>query len=887
MVLALRVVTGAATDQSTATLVSLSGTGVLQQNVNISKVGSWVYCIGIDDNTNTLTPNANTTTIDNWNDATNNSVIAIGRRSSAATALGNTSIGWTHTSSAGETFQALEILLAGGPSTQAAAVGLVAPSSIAVGATAIGVKTGAVALVQTPTIGAAAVARAKPGTILDIGPGATQNHFQLQYAPNGSAMQYISQADIAAGFTHDPYFVTLPDNSGVQFQIQLDAQTTSGSEFPRSELREVNANDTEAAYDALQGVRRMAGDTTITHLPPLDPEVIIAQLHNGNTGDRISIRTQLVSGVTRLVVRINGTGTGLPRMSENYAVGTRFTWAIEVNEGIPSIYYNGSLLVTGPALEPNADNAATWYFKAGAYAQANETSDSPTEYVSVVHHSLDVTHVAATGSVGLLAAASLGASGSVRRSGSVALTVLPRTTVIPGQAASLVLTQTPSIAVNGRVSLRAASIGIVQTPTISIAALRTQFPIVQLVAEVWISPRGGSYKVPVLRTVYPYPAAPHNFQLAAQNILTGEWVDWELPVSEDFEYTRQLSGPTVMQGAFKPEILSVQELGLEGYGHYLHVIIDDEVRASAILLPPQYSDSSMQFSAEGFAAAPHYVVWESDLSSTSIDPLSVVRSIWNHVQSQPQSNYGVQVANTTSVKRLGEAARTETTTNQDGSTTTRDIEAKPYELKWWDAVNCGAEIDTLSGQTPFDYRERVAWNQNRTDVLFYLDLGYPRLGSPKPDLLFDEDNILEVVPIQEPEDAYASAVLVIGAGDGSDTIRGYASQASPTRVRKTHVITDKTITTTQRANAVAAQELGIRRARAFEVSEIVVAANHPNAPLGSYDIGDDISVSVWVPWLGYTYRSWYRVTSINFKPSQDRLRLGLARSDSFSYPQAG
>ena len=126
-------------------------------------------------------------------------------------------------------------------------------------------------------------------------------------------------------------------------------------------------------------------------------------------------------------------------------------------------------------------------------------------------------------------------------------------------------------------------------------------------------------------------------------------------------------------------------------------------------------------------------------------------------------------------------------------------------------------------------------------------MGYPRLGVQKPDLLFNEENILEVVPIQEDEDSYASAVLVVGAGEGADTVRGYAAQAFGDRVRKEVVITDKTITTAERANARALTELSIRRGRAFEISEIVINAYHTNAPIGSYRVGDDIRIQVDIP----------------------------------------
>ena len=388
------------------------------------------------------------------------------------------------------------------------------------------------------------------------------------------------------------------------------------------------------------------------------------------------------------------------------------------------------------------------------------------------------------------------------------------------------------------------------------------------------------YRRPVLRTEYVYPPQDHPFRLIAQRILDGEIVEWELPVSEDFEYTDQLSGPTVMQGTFEPELIAVQELDLDGYAYWLHVEINQEIRASAILLPPQYEGPKMSFAAEGVAAVPHYTTYDAIFSQIQVDPLSVVRTLWNYVQSRENSDYGVVVSSNSSPVRLGEPARTETVTNSDGTTSIREIEAKPYELNWWDAKNVGEEIDTLSGSTPFDFVERHQWNADRTDVLHYIDLGYPRLGVSRPNLLFNEENILEIVPIQEPEDIYASAVLVIGAGDGADTIRAFRAEPYGDRVRKQAVITDKSITNQQMADARAAQELARRRGRMFEIGELTVSAYHPNAPIGSYRVGDDIQVQVEVPWLMILHTAWYRITSIQNRPSADSIRLGVARSDT-------
>jgi hypothetical protein len=553
--------------------------------------------------------------------------------------------------------------------------------------------------------------------------------------------------------------------------------------------------------------------------------------------------------------------------------------------------------------------------------------------------------------------------------GAVSLTVVSTFSAKPESYALVILNVSPTIQIIPNIKERVALVAVVtltiQGPTLIVASA------VQLSVVARIRIVGRREKKAIFRTNFPYPPMPHGFRVIAQKILTGEIIDWELPVSDDFEYTRQLSGPTLMKGSFKPEIQSVQELNLDGYAVMFHVEIDNIIRASGIMLPPQYSESALNFTCEGIAALPHYAQWEASMTGIQVDAFDIVRSIWQHVQSHPTLNLGVQLPLHLAGRTFGEppaievldpsggvvqtlpesprtrAARyilarlssvdpklpinedwtwadapalvsewndslledyeangptpsddptspnaitwlTKLVADSEGQVPegaeTRDKDAEPYELLWYNGTNCGEELDKLAGDTPFDYIEYQSWNQNKTDVEFFMDLGFPRLGAQRTDLLFNEDNLLEVVPAQEGEDTYASAVLVVGAGEGEATIRGYASQNFGERVGKTVVITDKSITTTERANSVAVQELGIRRGRTFEIDELVVQANHDNAPLGSYDVGDDIQAEVFVPWLNYLHRDWYRITSITFQPSRDHVRLGIQRSASFRYP---
>jgi hypothetical protein len=482
------------------------------------------------------------------------------------------------------------------------------------------------------------------------------------------------------------------------------------------------------------------------------------------------------------------------------------------------------------------------------------------------------------GSVNLNVSANL-SLGAASQRGAVSLIEDVTLSVRPIFKGAIALPISASLVADARIYPRGA---FIITATLTFAPKFTYAAALQLTALGVLRAGSLPYRRPVLRNDYKYPPINHPFRLIAQRILDGEIVEWDLPVGNDFEYQIQLSGPIIMQGEVKPEHIQVQELALDGYAYWLHVEINQEIRASAILLPPKYEESSMTFTAEGISAVPHYQYYDSTFSQIGVDAFSVIRTLWNYVQAQPQSDYGVTLTQDNSGQTLGEAAWDELIfdpVTQEYHTDHHD--AEPYELFWWDAVNIGEEIDKLSGQIPFDFLEHHKWNANKTDVDHSIALGYPRLGQPRPNLMFDEENIIEVVPVQEGEDTYASAVLVIGGGEGKDSIRSYAAHPYGDRVRKMVVITDKTINKRARADALAQSELAARSGGRFEIAEVVIDAYHANAPIGTYDVGDDIQVRVEIPWLMETQVAWYRITSITFKPSSDKIRLGLALSSTF------
>lgn len=231
-----------------------------------------------------------------------------------------------------------------------------------------------------------------PGALLRIGPGAGLNHFKVQVSPEGAPdVVEHKQDEIAAGYAEDPVFTLNADETAVQFSVRMDGATTSGSIYPRSELRELNPDGSNIAFDPFTGDHYMTGRSRITHLPPAKPEVVVAQLHNGDA-DRIAIRTQVISGQTMLVVRVNGSAV-TPRLAVPYILGTEFQWKIQVTDGVAHVFYEDMTtpVITSSALVPTS-GGATWYFKAGAYAQSNETTDAPNETCAVELRDLEHWH---------------------------------------------------------------------------------------------------------------------------------------------------------------------------------------------------------------------------------------------------------------------------------------------------------------------------------------------------------------------------------------------------------------------------------------------------------------------------------------------------------------
>lgn len=167
MQLGVRVVTGAS---ATIGAVASSTTAAIG-NLVTTTVGSRVYCIGGAGLNGTMTPNANTTNIDAWNDTVSGDTLLIGRSTSLTVTPASTAFGWNPPASV--IWGAVEVL-----------PDLGGTAASAVTATGTGVANDAVA------IGGLGIANAATAMLAGVANDAVVNIMQPVVAPITRQLPY-------------------------------------------------------------------------------------------------------------------------------------------------------------------------------------------------------------------------------------------------------------------------------------------------------------------------------------------------------------------------------------------------------------------------------------------------------------------------------------------------------------------------------------------------------------------------------------------------------------------------------------------------------------------------------------------------------------------------
>jgi len=193
-----------------------------------------------------------------------------------------------------------------------------------------------------------------------------------------------------AKFQNPKFFHLNGAGDGVVFRANAGGATTSGSGYPRSELREMKKNGKdEADWSNKSGIHTMTIVQAITATPKVKPEVAAGQIH-GEEDVVAMVRLEK----KHLFVESDGEEVG--DLDNDYKLGTKFKLVMRATPGGVTVTYNDTKTVKID--EVGGGN----YFKAGCYTQASDHPqddddpdqkyDKPDAYGEVVIYSLKVDH---------------------------------------------------------------------------------------------------------------------------------------------------------------------------------------------------------------------------------------------------------------------------------------------------------------------------------------------------------------------------------------------------------------------------------------------------------------------------------------------------------------
>jgi hypothetical protein len=343
---------------------------------------------------------------------------------------------------------------------------------------------------------------------------------------------------------------------------------------------------------------------------------------------------------------------------------------------------------------------------------------------------------------------------------------------------------------------------------------------------------------------------------------------------------RELSGPCSISCDVNPNDTSAQGLYLKPWEQYIHIekvmLGKRRIWCTGIVQPSDIDPSSgiLHLQAKGFAFYPKGIPILEDVTKLANDAFFMVVEIWRHLQQDfPNGNLGVTVFPTTSgvIMLPGYAF--------DGSLLNLNFFAT--FVRATDKLDCGDFIDALARDIPFDYMELSEWNADRTDVSKSIELGYPRLGLIQENIAFVlNENVLTAQPHTETEIDWISDVGVTGWFPGVEYSFTLAN-ADPLRLRRYLDEDDAYIDSNERSQAWAHRRLARRQTPEYW-QQITINPNHPNAPMGSFDIGDTITVSGFMPWVG-NISQLHKIIAISVDVAKNTTTLTLYADGAFNY----
>src|SRR5262245_31206162 len=222
------------------------------------------------------------------------------------------------------------------------------------------------AVCLTPTVLTALDPDLPPGSNFDL------SHWKLTLPDTNATV--ISAADLSAGFTNK-YFHTGADGS-MLFLVPVTGGTTSGSDFPRSELREVlDPLDNRVDWPPY-GRHVLTAQCRVLQVPS-SKRVVIGQIHSYLGDAPPMMKLAFNSGQVEALVRLNASSsvdTHFPLTS--VGLSNVINYQIILTDGLLEVTVNGATQSVNMLEADPAWKYQIYYFKAGAYCQDNDGTTS-------------------------------------------------------------------------------------------------------------------------------------------------------------------------------------------------------------------------------------------------------------------------------------------------------------------------------------------------------------------------------------------------------------------------------------------------------------------------------------------------------------------------------
>lgn len=403
------------------------------------------------------------------------------------------------------------------------------------------------------------------------------------------------------------------------------------------------------------------------------------------------------------------------------------------------------------------------------------------------------------------------------------------------------------------------------------------------------------YKATVIRTFSPTPPSPPPIEYSSSryyercriivedvhgNILARDLIGTEVKV------VRQLSGPCNIQFKVHFNEPSVQmsdgsgPIQFKPWGHVIHVekeLFDGTraIIASGIVKPSAVDAQTgvLSLEADGFSNYPNGLPWLVNWNPIAVDPFAIFENIWNHIQSFEYGDLGVTVYPTSSGTYMLPGF------SFDGQIFIQDFFA--IFIREVDRIDCGEYLKQLARDIPIDYWERSEWNGSYSAINKSIELAYPHGGIEQNGLAFRiNENVIAASQKTEVEMSWVSDITIKGWFPSKQYSEQFAN-ADPDRYRRVIDESEAHIDSNERAKAWAHRQL-TRRQIPLYYDSIIIDPYHSNAPFGTWDVGDTITVQGLMPWHGNISQK-HRIIGWGWEVDTNRLELKLMAEGAFNY----